>query len=311
MRHHMGVMTGMNGLEIVALADPSPDQIARSKSAHPALESCATYEDYRDMLSKGGIDAVIISTPHTQHTEQILDCYAAGLHVLSEKPLVTNVADAKKVIAARDKAGKVGAIAYQRHGTGAFQYIRNKVLSGEYGKVTGLNSHNSQSWLKGTKGTWRQDPALSGGGQLNDTGSHVVDVLMWVLDAKPTKVQAFIENRGAPVDIDSVVNIAFANGAIANITIMGSGAIWHERHHVWFEEAFMTLQNDRLDVFETTGRHFVFEGWPKASTPVHNFLAAINGEAEVLAPFECGLRTIEVTEAAWKSAEQGGQLITI
>ncbi len=311
MRHHLGTMTRDESIEIVGLADPSPEQLTRCCTQYPGLEGVKSYSDYQEMIERDDIDAVLLSTPHTQHADQMIECFGKGLHVLCEKPLVTSVADAHRVIQARDKAGKIGAIAYQRHGVAPFQYIREKVLDGTYGSVRGMNSHNSQSWLTGTRGSWRQDPSLSGGGQLNDTGSHVVDILLYVSDLRARKVQAFIENRGAPVDIDSVVNIQFDKEAIGNITIMGSGVVWHERHHLWFEKAFMLLQNDRLEVFEESGRHFAFEGWPKNRQPVENFVDAVLGKADVLAPFECGLRVIELTEAAWKSAEQGGQTITV
>ncbi len=311
MRHHVSLLNKVPGAKVAALNDTDPVQIERTHAAYPETKSLPVYSDYRELLAAGGVDAVIISTPHTMHTQQVIDSLAASLHVLVDKPMVTSVADAKKVIAARDASGKVTGVSYQRHGAGTFRWLKHVTESGEFGKIRMVTSHLGQQWLQFTRGSWRQSMALSGGGQLNDSGSHMVDVLLWFTGLKAKHVSAFIDFCGTEVDINSVVNVVFETGQMASLSIIGDAACWHERHNIWFEDALVTLSDDTVRVMRRDGMFFTVDNWPGAETPEQNFVDAIQGKGQVLAPFECGLRTIELTEAAWRSHEQGGAPVDV
>lgn len=311
MRHHVKNLKAVPEARIVGLCDPSEAAIDAMVAAYPDLADLPRFPDHKTALASWGGDAAIISTPHTQHIGQIEDCFAAGLHVLVEKPLATTVKDSRRAIAARDKAGKVGAVSYQRHGMAGFIEIRKRVMSGELGKLLCVNAHLAQDWLNGTKGTWRQDPALSGGGQFNDSGSHMVDALLWTVCQKPVAVCAFMDNRGAPVDIDSVVNVKFDGGAIANLTVLGNTPVWHERHHYWFDHGAIVLAGNTMSIANKKGEWSDITEWSAAIPPDRNFVQAVLGREEVLAPFESGLDVIALTEAAWASSAGGGPAVRL
>lgn len=311
MRYHINTLKQTPSLRIAALNDTDPSQLARTREQYPDLAATPSFSDYRDLLSSRLCEAVLISTPHTLHRQQIVDSFEAGCHVLVDKPLSTTIEDAHASIEARDQSGKVGAISYQRHGQPPFRWIKEAIESGRYGRVTMLNSHLGQEWLRLTRGTWRQTVELSGGGQLNDSGSHMVDILLWITGLRAESVSAFIDNCGVPVDINSVVNIRFAGGAMGSLTVIGDAPLWHERHQIWLEKAVFFLEGDTLTVREDSGTKLTIDAWGRSDSPEVNFIDAINGEAEVMAPFECGLRTIELTEAAWKSGASGGTPVTI
>lgn len=296
---------------MVALNDNDPVQIQRTHEAYPDTKHCPVHTEYQSLLAAGGLDAVIISTPHTLHTQQVLDALAAGLHVLVDKPMVTSVVDANKLIAARDVSGKVCGVSYQRHGTGTFRWLKSVTDSREFGKIRMVTSHLGQQWLQFTRGSWRQMASLSGGGQLNDSGSHMIDVLLWFTGLKAAKVSAFMDFCGTEVDINSVVNVVFEGGEMASLSVIGDAACWHERHNIWFEEALVTLADNTVRVIKRDGTAYTVDHWPGDETPEQNFVDAIHGKASVLAPFECGLRTIELTEAAWRSHELGGQPVDV
>lgn len=305
MHVHARALREMKGAQVVALCDPNPGMIDRLVTAFPELEGIPTFVEDADVYAAGDVDAIILASPHTPHRDQMIRAFAAGCHVLCEKPLCTSVVDTKQVIAARDAAGKVGAIAYQRHGVAMFRWLREVVQSKRYGELRFMNSHLGQQWWQLTKGSWRQSKALSGGGQLNDSGSHMIDVLLWLTDMKARRVTAFIDDRDSEVDINSVVNMEFESGAFGSISIIGDAALWHERHHFWFEDAMIAVEDPVVWVTERNGTGYTVERWPAALSPVANFLAAIAGEEAPMAPFECGLRTIELTEAAWRSGYGG------
>lgn len=305
-RYRIGNLLQVPEARVVAMADTSREQIEQTKAKHPALADAKEYSDYKAMIAAGGLDAVMIQTPHTQHIGQMLDAFAAGLHVCTEKPMVTSVADAERLIAARDKAGKVGMVSYQRHFQPEFRYIREQIRSGAAGKVMYVQALLCQDWKRLTAGSWRQDPALSGGGQLNDSGSHLIDILLWMTGLRAESVQAICDNRGTEVDIDSSVTIRFRGGALGTLAIIGDTPGWHEDVTVCCENRAFYIREGKLTILDSDSNKLKAEHLSGGSTPDKNFVEACLGRAECESPFECGLEVIRLTEAAWKSSESGG-----
>lgn len=299
------------GVEVTALVDPAKEMIALTLERYPNLRGVPVFSSHQEAFGAGNLDAVAIATPHTQHKGQILDALAAGLHVLCEKPLVTTVADAHEVIAARDRAKKVGMVSYQRHFQPEYRFIRETLASGAVGRPMFVQALLGQEWKRATAGTWRQVLELSGGGQLNDSGSHMLDVLLWMTGLRAERVSAYIDNRGTPVDIDSSLSIRFSGGALGSISIAGDAPHWYEDITVWCENGAFYLRSGKLSWTDSKGNRMICDHLGGGSSPDVNFIDAILGRAEVEAPFECGLRVIELTEAAWRSAERSGDSVAV
>jgi predicted dehydrogenase len=232
--------------------------------------------------------------------------------VLVEKPMVCTVADAKRVIQLRDKAGKVVEVAYQRHFQKPFRFARDYIQSGKMGPIHFISAYQCQNWWHPQRAkTWRAAPELSGGGQLNDSGSHLVDILLWVTGLVPEQVHAYIDNRGAKVDILSAVSIRFANGALGNISVVGEAAIkgMDEGEYIWGKNGYLAITGTgtpHLTVWDPEPRAVSDKELPAGpASPDHNFVAAILGKEEVEVPAECGLRVMQLTEAIWESAKRG------
>ncbi len=292
---------------IAALCDINPDQISKFKARFPDLAQTPSLTCHKELLSRNLVEAVVIASPHTPHKPQIVDSFSAGVHVLCEKPLATTTEDVRACINARDRANKVGALAYQRHGEAPFLWIKSTIESGIYGKVRALNSHLGQQWYQFTAGTWRQQLAVSGGGQINDSGSHMIDVLLWMTGLEAKSVTAFMDNMDTEVDINSVVNIKFDTGALGTLTIVGDAALWHERHYIWLEEAMIALVDGKISVTTRNGHRLEVTEFPASISPVQNFMECLHGNASPMASFESGASTIALTEAAWKSAYGGNK----
>jgi len=310
-RHHMRQLAPIPDAEIVALCDPSVPMIELVHHEFPHTRELRVFNDYREMLESVEMDAVQISTPHTQHLAQMEDSFARGLHVLCEKPLATTVVDAHKAIRARDASGKVGLLAYQRHTQAEFKFIKKAIDGGEFGVPTFITALQSQEWKKATAGSWRQDPALSGGGQINDSGSHLIDIILWTTGLRAESVACFSDNCGTPVDINSTVSIRFEGGAMASLSVVGDAPAWHEDITIWCERGAFFMRNGKLTVQDADGARFSAEGLRGGNNPDVNFVNAILDREEVLSPFECGLRVIELTEAAWRSAAQNGTPVQV
>ncbi len=293
--------------EITGLCDIRPEALAKTVERNPAVKGAAQFADFRAMISAGNLDAVEICTPHTTHYEQTMECLDRGLHVLSEKPMVCTVANAHDVLKKIDATGKVFVLNYQRHYQPEFLYIRDKIESGEYGAVQFVQGLQGQEWLRAVAGTWRHDPALSGGGQLNDSGSHMLAVLLFATGLSVKRCCAFIDNLGARVDINSALTIEFEGGAQGSVSVVGNGPSWYEDITIWCEKGAFYMRQGRLEVSDASGKRRVPDAdeMPTGGNPDDNFIAAILGKEEVGCPAKWGLRVIEWTEAAWNSAATG------
>jgi len=291
--------------EIVALNDTSPESIERMKTSIPEVAGLPVYDDYRKMLDGVELDAVQIATPHTLHFQQAMNSIDKGLHILLEKPMVCRVSHAKELMAHAEANKRIIVLSYQRHYQPEFRYIRKVIQSGEIGDVTYVSALQCQQWKKGTAGKWRQVPELSGGGQLNDSGSHLIDIILWTTGLSVEQVFGYLDNCGTPVDINSALTLKFTNGAQGTVSVVGDSPCWYEDFTIWGEKGVLFYRNGKLTCCNPDGQICDPAELPEGSNPDQNLIDAILGRDKVWAPPECGLRVIELTEAAWKSAELG------
>jgi predicted dehydrogenase len=261
------------------------------------------------MLGEASLDAVVIATPHTQHAQHIRASLEAGKHVLCEKPMATTAADARAAIDLAERKGLKLAIAYQRHGQARYKKAREIVASGVLGEIRLVTVLIAQDCLANflPGASWRADPALSGGGHFMDTGSHIVDMMLWVSGLEPALVYAEIDNFGTLVDVITALTIRFTTGARATFAATSlSAEPWREEFSFYGTAGVMNIRADGLS-YQTSGGDKIYprtEG--RDVRPVENFIAAIRGEVpEPQAPAICGLRVAQVTEAAYKSAQSG------
>ena len=305
---HIGRVLDIPEAEVVALCDVDQASLQRAKERHAQAAELPEFTHYQEMLEQVELDAVEISTPHTLHFEQIMAALDKGLHVLTEKPMVCTVDHARQVIAKAEEAGKVLMISYQRHLQAQYRYVRNQIAAGELGDIQFISALQDQKWYQGTIGLWRQQMALSGGGQLNDSGSHLLDIALWMTGLEVAEVQAYMEYFDSEVDINSALSLRFGNGALGTIAVVGNSpasGIW-EDITIWGTKAAVYMRRGEI-FYKTQYSNEVYEvnNLPGSTTPDQNFIDAILGRDQVQVPPECGLRVIELTEAAWASAASG------
>ena len=305
---HIGRVLDIPEAEVVALCDVDQASLQRAKERHAQAAELPEFTHYQEMLEQIEMDAVEISTPHTLHFEQIMAALDKGLHVLTEKPMVCTVDHARQVIAKAEETGKILMISYQRHLQAQYRYVRNQIAAGELGDIQFISALQDQKWYQGTIGLWRQQMALSGGGQLNDSGSHLLDIALWMTGLEVAEVQAYMEYFDSEVDINSALSLRFGNGALGTIAVVGNSptsGIW-EDITIWGTKAVVYMRQGQI-FYKTQYSNEVYEvnNLPGSTTPDQNFIDAILGRDQVQVPPECGLRVIELTEAAWASAASG------
>jgi predicted dehydrogenase len=232
----------------------------------------------------------------------------AGCHVLMEKPMVTSADDAYKLAKKVEQTKKVFTIGYNTPCTPEFAYLREIIRKKELGKLELVTGWLSQNWKTFTVGMWRQDPALSGGGQAYDSGAHLLNSLCWSVESDVAEVFAFIDNVGTKVDINSSINVRFANGVFASIIVSGNCPA---------DGASMTFIFDggRVDIDGWGGSWInVWKGHQKikypvipgvAQTPNDNFIDAIVGRGEARTSPRNGIIQSELMDAIYESAKTG------
>jgi predicted dehydrogenase len=312
-RSHLRRLVEHPGIDVVGLADTSDDARAATVEQVPEVAGTPSFADYREMLAKCGPDAAVISTPHTLHCRQVLDCLNAGLHVLCEKPLTTSAADAKKIVKRARETRRAVVVSFQRRLQAMRRSVRSFVRRKSFGRPLVVQSLLVQEWLKRQSGTWRQDPKLSGGGQLNDSGAHVIDMLLWTMPSRPVEVAAMIDNRGSEVDIDSAICFRFEDGTVGTLTVAGASMTPKV-----FED--MTIVGDGgYGVFYRDGELSVRKGTETVDlkisgeneSPDHHFYRVVRRRAKNQSPPEDFLTLIAFTEACWRSARQGGKVVKV
>ncbi|XID90699.1 Gfo/Idh/MocA family protein [Paenibacillaceae bacterium WGS1546] len=287
--------------EIVALADTSE----RSRDRFTAkfdLREAAQFEDYRAMLEETELDAVVICSPHTLHYEQATDALNKGLHTLIEKPMTCSSAEAERLIETAKRSGKILQVSYQRHFQPEFQYIKEAIARGEIGKLTSITASLYQDWKQLTPGTWRQNPALSGGGFLMDSGSHIIDVLLWTTGLTPVEVNTRLHRHGSPVEIDTFTTIRFDAGAVAGLNLVGYAPCWHETYVFCGEKGGIFYDNGKITVRRHREDPIVPELPQPKTDQDKSFVDAILGRQEVAVSGEFAYRVVKFSEMAYASA---------
>lgn len=316
-----GKMSGWHATElskipeakVVALVDPVPERAAELRSTYHF--DAADFRDMESMLADASLklDAVNLVTPHTLHFQQAKLAVDRGLHVLTEKPMVTNSKDAYDLWRAVKASGKLLGITYQAPYTEEFAYLAELRDSGKWGKVQMISGWLSQSWMKGTTHTWRQDPALSGGGQMIDSGAHLLNAIMWLMNDPVVEAGCFYDRCGAPVDINGVAIAKFQNGAIASICIGGNCPAFHSEIHIQ-TDAMLILTDPygkKLEIVGPDGNRI----HPLASqthphhaamaSPHRNFVNAIMGREPLRVPARYGVLLNALMDSFYESADNG------
>ncbi|TCN00567.1 putative dehydrogenase [Paenibacillus sp. BK033] len=266
------------------------------------LRDARQFSAYEDMLEQSELDAVVICSPHTLHFRQACDALDRGLHVLIEKPMTCSSAEAEQLIQKAEESGKVMQVSYQRHFQPEFLYIRDAIASGEIGRLTSVTASLSQEWYQLTEGTWRQVPSLSGGGFLMDSGSHIIDVLLWTTGMTPVEVKSQLQNHGAPVEIDSFTSIRFAEGALAGLSFTGYAPGWNETFAFCGDNGGIYYDNGKITLRRINEEPIVPELPEQTTNQDKSFVDAILGRHEVLVPGEFALKVVRLSEMIYQAA---------
>jgi predicted dehydrogenase len=293
--------------------------------------SVAVFDDVEKLFRSGAVDAVLIATPHFSHPELGASAFAAGLHVLVEKPIAAHKADAERFIRAQlQHPGCVFGAMFQLRAEPRYQQMRDLIRGGALGAITRVSwintdwfrpeaYYNSSPW----RATWRGE----GGGVLLNQCLHNLDALQWLV-GMPSRVRGFCQFgrfHDLEVEDDVTAYLEWANGATGTFVSSTGEAPGTNRLEVAGTKGRLVLENRRLrftqnevDAQEFLRTAATAFAKPEAQTmelPIvdavlphavllENFVAAILDGVPLLAPGAEGIHSVELANALVLSSLQ-------
>lgn len=229
-----GIVQSVQGkskrLRFIRGVSKEPDQVRDFAATH----GFALSTEFDEAIADSRVNAVVLATPHSLHVDQIAAVAALGKPVWCEKPLALTLSEAKRAVAAVQKAGVPFALGNNKRCFPAMQELRRIVSAGEIGEVLHIEAHfSNEHSTRVVPGGWRDDPAESPGGGLTGAGLHLIDALV-SLGGPIAEVSAHLFERKPPPDPRDVIaaQVRFESGATGQLaSVRAAPAYW--RVHVF------------------------------------------------------------------------------
>jgi predicted dehydrogenase len=326
-QHHLGYLSAgkVNRAELVAVADAVPAKLDQ-------YMPLATFTDGEELIRSGLVDAVIIATPHYQHTTLGIAALKQGLHVMVEKPISAHKADAERLIATHgQRPNLVFAGMFQLRAEPRYLKIQRLIQSGELGEVVRM-SWIMTDWFRTeayyASGGWRATWKGEGGGVLLNQCLHNLDAMQWLL-GMPARVRGFCQlGRFHQIEVEDNVSayLEYRNGATGTFVSSTGEAPGTNRFEIVGTRGKVLLERDQLSFtrneadmleFSKTAKlgfakpevwnvEIPFENAPNAhATLMQNFVNAILDGEPLIAPGEEGIHSVELANAILYSSLLG------
>lgn len=248
LQNHLPGLALCPDVRVHALCDANPAALeaARQRTGAPVVSA-----NWEEIVRRDDVHAVIIATPNFLHPDIAIAAVRAGKHVLCEKPIALNAADAARMASEADRAGVRHMTAFTYQFVPAMRYLRHLVARGDLGQPYHFRSCRLQDW--GTRNLgWRQVRKLAGAGEVGDMLSHRIDFALHLIGPMRRLVANLMTltpvREGAPNDTDDWVALLaeFRNGASG---VLESSKLASGRNESWRS----------LDSVEINGSEATFE----------------------------------------------------
>lgn len=177
---HMPSLKALTNVEMVAFCDIILEKAEKAAKEYGTSDA-KVYQDYKELLKDGSIDAVHVCTPNKSHAEISIASMKADKHVMCEKPMAKKAADALAMVKTAEATGKKLTIGYQHRHKEESTYLKKAVDRGDLGEI-----YFAKSYAIRRRGTPNWGVFLNeeeqGGGPLIDIGTHSLDLTLWMMD---------------------------------------------------------------------------------------------------------------------------------
>jgi predicted dehydrogenase len=239
---------------LVALCDVDPTRLEGAAERYGVPLAC--YPTADAMFAAGGVDAVIIATPHYFHPPLAVQAFGHGLHVLSEKPAGVYTRQVRQMNEAAAASGRVFGVMFNQRTRPEHQKVRELVQSGELGELNRV-IYIINSWFRSQSyydsGGWRATWAGEGGGVLANQCPHNLDLWQWIC-GMPVRMRAFChfgKYHDIEVDDDVTAYVEYANGATGIFATSTGEAPGTNRLELHGDRGKVVLEGGKVDFWRT------------------------------------------------------------
>jgi predicted dehydrogenase len=334
---HASAYAAMPGVEVVAGIDTRPDALAAFREKHGIPQGFTSVEE---AIAWGGFDAASNVTPDAVHYSTTMPLLAAGKHVLCEKPLATNAADAEAMATAAAEAGVINMVNLTYRNGPALQEAARLVATGLLGPIRHFEASYLQSWLtQPAWGDWRTEPqwlwrlsTVHGSkGVLGDVGIHILDFATFAAGLAAEDVSArlatFDKAPGGRIgdyvldaNDSATMQIRLAGGALGTVhaTRFATGHLNDLRLRLYGDLGGLEVLFEKgvSQLRASTGENRLAGIWeeiacPPVPTVYERFVAAIRGEGAPVPTFARGAELQRLLFRAEESAGEGGRVLAV
>lgn len=260
------------------------------------------FTDLAEALRDPAIDAVYVALPVSMHAEATIASLRAGKHVLCEKPVALDYAQAERMTAVAGELGRVCGVAYYRRLYPKLVRAKQLIAQGAIGKPL-LAEANYHGWLESPDRGWLKDPALAGGGPLYDVGSHRIDACNFLF-GKPLRATGLLSNtfHVLAVEDSATTLMEYVDGVHAVVDVRWNSRIQRDQFRVIGVEGEISLDplnGPTLRMRDSGGKMTEEQLPPHANVhypAVENFVSAVLDEAPLMCPIEEAIWTDWVTQ---------------
>ncbi|MCD6510627.1 MAG: Gfo/Idh/MocA family oxidoreductase [Thermoprotei archaeon] len=273
--------------------------------------------NYEEVLKADDVELVIIAVPPKYHAKMTIEALEAGKHVLCEKPMATNLKDAKEMLAKARKAGLKLCIDYQNRFLPSHERLKQIVDSGDLGDLIQVRARVAYPIMEvlppdAPMRTWLFNPAIAGGGVLMDIGTHWTDLVRWLIRREYESVYALLGHFDVriPEDVeDTAVLLCRMEGDLQAVVDVS----WAVKKSLWLIEVY---GSEGTAMANLPGGLLVYhkeqDDWRSIKVPegeephaklIRLFLKSIVEDSEPPVTGEDGYKSLEAVMAAYQSAK--------
>ena len=308
---HLPILSKLMNVQISSVADIKKNQL---NSIGEKFKIEKLYTDYKEMLGKEEIDAVIIATPTNTHLEIALNSLKAGKHILIEKPIARSVSEAKQINSASKKYKKQVMVGMNLRYRPDAMLMKSLVNSGELGDIFYIRC----GWLRkqSSEQKWFMNKSQSGGGVIIDLGILMLDLAIWILNDKKMKsvsVQKFNHNT-KEVEDSAIGLVRFDDDRIISFEVSwGLHSEWDKFHLAAFGtegtahlnplRAYKRMESSHIDytVANQSNQTNLFK--KSYENELKHFIGVVRENTPVISTGDDAVTLMKLLEALYKSAK--------
>ena len=311
--------------EVAALCDLDAGRVARAAEHYGVA---AVYDDLDRMLARESLDGLVIASSNASHFELARRAIDAGLHLLIEKPMTETAPEGRALLEAAERAGTQVVVGHTFHYTRLARRARELITGGAIGQVELVQSLFASSAIQSVRepdaldGVWAypvHGPTgqnFSAYGQGQNQLTHSAALVAFVIDDGPESVHGYMANADVPVDAIDALSVRFTGGALGTLASVGTKPgddTPHNELRIFGSEGWLEVDMERATLLTWHGYDGGDEQMREEDESLHyplraparNLADVVLGLAPNLSPGSIAQWSVEIVDAAYRSAASG------